>query len=432
MEGILNIREFAGLSREGADWTEAFRAAVDRAYAAGGGVIFVPAGKYPSGSIRLRSRITLYLESGAQIVFKDDPEEYGTLPEAAGTEGRAGCTHCVYAWREEYVSVKGDGVLNGNGAAWWRAVREKRELKKGRPNLICFRECAHVRVEGVTLINSPSWTVHPLLCTDVTVEGVTIRNPADSPNTDGINPEGCSNVRILGCQVDVGDDCVTLKSGTENSAERRPCENITVANCTLLHGHGGLVIGSEMSGDVRNVTVSNCVFQDTDRGIRVKTRRRRGGVVENIHLGNLVMDRVMCPFVFNMYYSCGEDGKRQYVGDKAAHPVDDGTPCLRNFRISDVTVTGAGAAAGFIYGLPERPVTGVTLSHVSVTMDPAGEPGKPAMMEGLEKMKCAGFFIRNARDIVFDHVRFENVEGKTVDMDETVQMSGTVLRGDGE
>ena len=144
--------------------------------------------------------------------------------------------------------------------------------------------------------------------------------------------------------------------------------------------------------------------------------------MENIHINNLVMERVMCPFVFNMFYSCGDDGKTPRVGDKNAHPADASTPRFGNIRISGVTVTGASAAAGFIYGLPEMPVSGVTLSHVRISMDPEGEPGKPAMMENLSKMKGAGFFIRNARDVLFEHVSFENVAGEIIDSDESVEL----------
>ena len=183
-----------------------------------------------------------------------------------------------------------------------------RELPYGRPYLICFEHCKHVKILDVKLTMSPAWTVHPLYCEDLEVRGISIRNPWNSPNTDGINPDGCQNVRIADCLVDVGDDCITLKSGTEETPEKQPCENITITNCNLVHGHGGVVIGSEMSGGVRNVTITNCVFQDTDRGIRVKTRRGRGGVMESVLVSNVMMERVLCPFVFNMYYQCGAQG----------------------------------------------------------------------------------------------------------------------------
>ena len=149
-----------------------------------------------------------------------------------------------------------------------------------RPHLVRVVDCRNVLIEGVTLRNSPMWTISPLACDNVTITKLTVINPPDSPNTDGINPDSCRNVHISDCHVDVGDDCITIKSGKEDDGRRelRACENITVTNCTLMAGHGGVVIGSEISGSIRNVTISNCVFVGTDRGIRIKARRGRGGV----------------------------------------------------------------------------------------------------------------------------------------------------------
>lgn len=422
MEGIFNIREYSERSKNGADWTEAFKSAVSDAAKQGGGMIYVPAGVYPTCSIRLLSNTTLYLGAGAELSFLQDMDQYELVhTEFEGVPSEA-YMPCIFADHARHVAVRGEGVINGNGSVWWDAVRNG-TLAHPRPYLVCFQYCEHVRVEGVTLINSPAWTVHPLYCTDVAVSGISIKNPWDSPNTDGINPDGSRNVRIFNCQVDVGDDCITLKSGTEKTPERRALENVTITNCNMIHGHGGIVIGSEMSGGVRNVTVSNCIFQDTDRGIRVKTRRRRGGTVENIHLNNIVMDRVTCPFVFNMYYYCGAEGKEKFVWDKNPYPVDEGTPMLKDIHISNMTVTNATAAAGFIYGLAEQPIRNVTFTDVSITMDPNGIPSLPAMMGQLEPTSAAGFFIRNAAEIVFDRVKIRNVNGKEIDADETADLA---------
>lgn len=415
------IRDYYGLTGEGTDWTEAFKAAVHDADRKGGGTVYVPAGTYPTYSIRLLSNMTLYLEAGAVITFLPDIENYELVHTEFEGIAEDAYMPCIFADHAQNVAVKGEGVIDGNGFVWWQGVREK-TLRHSRPTLICFQYCERVRIEGVSLKNSPAWTVHPLYCTDVVIAGISIKNPWDSPNTDGINPDGCKNVRIYNCQVDVGDDCITLKSGTEKTPNRRPLENVTVTNCNMIHGHGGIVIGSEMSGGVRNVTVSNCVFQDTDRGIRVKTRRRRGGTVENVHLNNIVMDRVTCPFVFNMYYYCGSEGKEQYVWDKEAYPIEEGTPLLKDIHISNMTVTDAAVAAGFIYGLKEQPVRNVTFTNVSITMDPNGRPGTPAMMGQLTPVSAAGFFLRNAKEIVFDNVKIRNVNGKEIDADESADL----------
>jgi len=227
-------------------------------------------------------------------------------------------------------------------------------------------------------------------------------------------------VRILNCRVDVGDDCITLKSGTEETPSPVPCENIVIANCLLVHGHGGIVIGSEMSGGVRNVTVTNCVFTGTDRGLRVKTRRRRGGCVENLRLSNLVMERVFCPFVFNMYYSCGTAEKDRWVWEKTPYPVDGGTPAFRNIRINGVTVVGATASAGFFYGLAESPIDGLSLTDCHIEMARGAAPEKPAMMGNLEPMSARGFFLRNAKNVEFHNVTLKNADGEAYDTDESV------------
>lgn len=295
-------------------------------------------------------------------------------------------------------------------------------MECARPYLICFKRCCHVLLEGVRLVNSPAWTVHPLYCEDVRIHGISIKNPADSPNTDGIDPDGSRNVRISDCLIDVGDDCIAIKAGTEETKQLVPCENIVITNCNMVHGHGGIVIGSEMSGGVRNVVVSNCVFQDTDRGIRLKTRRRRGGSMERLSFQNIIMDRVMCPFTFNMYYYCGHNGKERYVWEKVPYPVDETTPAVRDVLIHNVTVYGASAAAGFFYGLPESPIERVTISNTTVCMDPEGEGGQPAMMGQMEPMKGHGFYLRFVKGLAMSQVRVEHVRGDVVDGDDTVEV----------
>lgn len=405
--GVFDITKYVDQYNNKIGWTEAFRQAISDAEKAGGGVIYVPPGKYSIFSIQLKSNMMLYLSNGAELDFIDDISGYETVMTEFEGILREAYMPCIYAYQVQNVSVKGDGVINGNGRVWWKAF-ERGELTKARPYLICFQECENVKIENVFLKNSPCWTVHMLYCSNVLIKGISIKNPEISPNTDGINPDGCSNVKILDCLIDVGDDCIAIKSGTEQTPVLKPCENIIISNCHMLHGHGGVVIGSEMSGDVRNISVSNCIFQETDRGLRVKSRRRRGGVVENIHFNNVIMDKVSCPFVFNMYYFCGENGKEKYVWDKEAYPIDEGTPVFKDFHISNVTVTKASACAGFIYGLKEMPIKNVSFSNVSIEMDSKGEPAYPAMMDGIEKMSAAGFFIENTEGITMENVKVKN------------------------
>lgn len=413
---IINIKDFEAAGQH--NWTDSFRRAVKALEENGGGRLYVPAGMYETASIRLKSHMELYLEMGATLLFTDRKEEYEII--TTGFEGKDQLSYmpCIYAKGEENVAVSGCGTINGQGSAWWKEVNS---LSCRRPCLICFEECRHVRLQDVTLLNSPAWTVHPLFCDDVVIQGISIRNPADSPNTDGINPDCSSNVRITGCMIDVGDDCIAIKAGTEESEHTKPCENIVVTGCHMIRGHGGVVIGSEMSGSVRNVVVSDCVFHHTDRGIRLKTRRKRGGAMERLIFHHIVMDHVICPFVFNMYYSCGDAGKMPYVSDKTAHQLDETTPAIRDVMIDHITVHKAAAAAGFCYGLPESPIERLTVTECVIEMDPSGTPGHPAMMEGIEPVSAAGFFMRHVKGAVMERIVIKDCAGPEIDSDETTE-----------
>ena len=417
----MDIRDYAARSHGGADWTEAFCAAIADIKAQGGGVLTVPAGVYMTAPIKLCSHMTLEVQSGATIRFIQDEDAFPRIPLEFEGIPKELPMPCVYAEDEENVVVTGGGVIDGQGAYWWRFIREVDHIHP-RPYLVCFSRCSHVTIENVRLINSPCWTVHPLRCEDVSIRGLRIKNPADSPNTDGINPDACRDVRIDDCTIDVGDDCIAIKSGTEDTPDRRPCERIIIRRCHFLHGHGGVVLGSEMSGGIRDVVVSDCVFYNTDRGVRLKTRRGRGGVVENIYLSNLMMRRVMCPFVFNMYYSGRNHTEPQYVWDKAPYPVDDTTPCLREVRITGVLAQECTACAGYFHGLAEMPVQGIVLRDVQVEMADTGEPDYPAMIDDCPKMLGAGLFLRNARNVDLSGMKVLNVHGEPWDVDGSVSM----------
>ena len=414
------ITEYSALSEGGKNWSRAFSEALETLRVQGGGVLTVPPGVYPTGPIQLYSGVTLDVQSGAEIRFLQDLGAYPLVDiEFEGIPGK-GYMPCLYARDARNIAVTGFGTLNGQGSYWWKLFKEK-QLDYPRPYLVCFDSCADVTLENVTLTQSPCWTVHPLRCENMVIRGIRIKNPADSPNTDGIDPNGCRNVRITDCTIDVGDDCIAVKSGTEDTVAPSPSENIIIANCHFLHGHGGVVLGSEMSGGIRNVLVTSCVFVETDRGIRLKTRRGRGGEVAGIQLDNLIMEKVMCPFVFNMYYFCGKGGRLPEIQDKRPRPADDTTPSLRDVRISNVTARRCGACAGFFYGLPERPVEGVTLRNVLVEMDETAEAACPAMMNDCPTMKGRGFYLRNARRVNLSGVTVLGVQGPLTDADDSVR-----------
>jgi polygalacturonase len=225
-----------------------------------------------------------------------------------------------------------------------------------------------VRLENITLQNSPKYNFVPDECTDLVCSNVTILNPARSANTDGIDPSACENVLITKCRIDTGDDNIAIKSGHKVAGREFACENITVSDCTFLHGHG-MSIGSETSGGVRNLTVTNCTFQDTENGIRIKSQRGKGGLVENILYEDLSMENVDPAVTFTSYYmysSAGDAVQKSAPQQDTAQAVTEGTPIYRNIRIRNLTAT-CQRGAGTIMGLPESPITGVTFENVNIS-----------------------------------------------------------------
>ncbi|WP_310829119.1 glycoside hydrolase family 28 protein [Paenibacillus pedocola] len=412
MQQVYNIADFGAQRDNEVLATSAINEAIAAASKAGGGTVYIPAGRYLSGAILLESNIELNLSPGAILSFSTDPADYPVVESRWEGVRQQVYASCIYGSDLVNISITGSGILEGNGGPWWDLFRNRRqELEYPRPKLISFDRCARVTIKDVTLQNSPSWTVNPIECSNITVDNVSILNPADSPNTDGINPESCSGVRISNCSIDVGDDCIAIKAGTEDTKERIPCENITITNCTMAHGHGGVVLGSEMSGDIRNVVISNCIFKETDRGIRMKSRRGRGGIIEDIRISNIVMDQVLCPFTMNLYYFCGPRGKEKYVWDKNPYPVTDETPCFRRIHFANITARNVHASAGFLYGLAEQYVSEVTFCNVDISMAEKAVPGHPDMMTGMESMKNRGFYLGNVREVKFQQVTVENHEG---------------------
>ncbi|MCX5643191.1 MAG: glycoside hydrolase family 28 protein [Phycisphaerae bacterium] len=411
-----SVKEYGAVGNGTTKDTEAIRKAISATAGAGGGTVYFPAGQYLTGSIHLQSNITLHLDAGAVLKFSQDFNDY--LPMVKSRWEGVECTNFsppIYAYRAENIAIVGRGLIDGQGKTWWDYMRQARSAaakRNGteapskwaklfaennpaaggrweaggnflRPPMIQPFECRNVRIEGISLQDPPFWTISPVYCDNVTVTGISIKNPGDSPNTDGINPDSCRNVHISDCHISVGDDCITIKSGRDEDGRRvgRPCENITVTNCTMLDGHGGVVIGSEMSGGVRKIAISNCIFDGTERGIRIKTTRGRGGVIEDIRVSNIVMSNIKrTPFDLNMFYS-----------KSAAEPVSERTPVLRNLHFSDITVRGA-PAAGYILGLDEMPVENVTFSNIAIDAQ-------------------TGFSCSNAKLLAFRDVRVDTKKG---------------------
>jgi hypothetical protein len=389
---VYDVRAFGAVADGKTKNTQAIRKAIGAAAAAGGGTVYLGGGTYLTGPIHLVSNITLYIDAGTVLKFSDDFDDYLPMVRSRweGTEV-FNFSPLIYADRAENVAVAGRGTIDGQGAAWWKYFRgledehqktgrwradskwrrefarmnpnlewpdDRQNLEMGflRPPLIQLIECHEVAIEDVRIRNSPFWTVNPVYSDDVTVRGVTIDNPLDAPNTDGIDPESCRNVHISDCHISVGDDCITIKSGRDRQGRRigRAAENITVTNCTMGHGHSGVAMGSEISGGIRKITVSNCVFDGTDRGIRIKSTRGRGGVVEDVRIQNIVMKNVREEAItLNLYYT-----------NAPPEPVSERTPRFRNIHLSGIS--GTAGEAGAILGLQEARIEDVSLTDVDL------------------------------------------------------------------
>jgi polygalacturonase len=411
-----NVREHGAVGDGQTLDTFAIQSAIEACAAQGGGSVYLPAGQYLTGSLFLRDNISLQLDSGAVILGSQNPADYPIIHSR--WEGKHQDTYAplITGQNLNNISITGRGTIDGRGAIWWRSKLEG-TLAHPRPRLISFSDCTNVLMEGITAINSPSWTINPVHCQNVNIRGVTIINPADSPNTDGIDPDSCRLVRISDCYISVGDDCIVIKSGTEHEHPDRyaPCRDITITNCTLERGHGGVVIGSEMSGGVKNVAISNCVFIGTDRGIRIKSRRGRGGTIEDIRVSNLIMDGVLCPFTMNLYYHIGVRGDTA-VSDKNPRAINDGTPCLRHIHFSNITAREVKHAAGFLYGLAEMPLEDISFTDISISISEQADSGYPEMADDIPSMSQAGFFIRNARHLRLEHVEVRGQTGEEFDI----------------
>ncbi len=432
---MINVKDYGVVGDGVTNNTEVIKKVIDIAEAQGGGTVYFPAGRYLTGTIELKDNMTLYLDAGCEILGSPNPDDYPMITkELLPGYNREGHSGLIKAFKRKNVSIIGRGTLNGQGQNWWHTPENVH-----RPRAIQTILCDNLLIQGISIINSAMWTVHPICCTNITIDGITIKNPWNSPNTDGINPESCSNVHISNCTVDVGDDCLTLKSGTEDDElqKQRPCENIVITNCTMINGHGGVVIGSEMSGGVKNVTISNCVFNGTDRGIRIKTRRKRGGAVEDVIISNILMENVLSPFVINGYYQCGgasPDDESLFSLKKL--PIEDNTPVIRNINISNIRATGVTASAAYIYGIPERPVEGVTLSNFSVeTVKTEGDlKDKPIMAFHAPFTRGEGVFCTNIKNSTFSNISVKVQSGPAVEFGdaEDIRVSGVHAEGTSE
>ncbi|MGD1018399.1 MAG: glycoside hydrolase family 28 protein [Verrucomicrobiia bacterium] len=345
--------------------TAAIQKTIDAASAAGGGVVLVPEGKFLTGPFTLASQINLQLAKGATILISDDMKNYPSADERY--------QDCISVVGAHDVEISGDGTIDGQGKVWWEAFRADKSMTH-RPFMVKISKCTRVYVHGITLCNSPMFHLVPQNCTDVTIQGITIQSPANAPNTDGIDPSGW-NFLITNCTIDGGDDNIAVKPG--NNSRSPGNKNFVITNCTFRHGHG-MSIGSNTDNGIEDLRVSNCTFDSTDSGIRIKTQRGRGGLLQNLTYENLTMTAVKNPIYIIDWYP--ERNAPKDPATEKPQPVDSHTPINRNIVIRNVTATDC-PTAGTIRGLPEAPISNVTLSNVTIS---AKEPMKIYHAQGIK------------------------------------------------
>lgn len=464
----VSIRDYGGIGDGTGLNTEAFKNAIEALSQKGGGRLIIPSGIWFTGPIVLKSNINLHLEDRAIVLFSPDKDLYPLVETSFEGLDTRRCQSPVSGKDLENVAITGSGAIDGNGHYWRPLKKQKvpeslwkkatsnggafkrddywmpsaqylhgdtisdmnvpRHLKTEeewasakdflRPVMVSLQNCRNVYLQGVIFQNSPAWNIHPLLCENIIIDGVQVRNPSYAQNGDGLDLESCKNAIIVNSTFDVGDDGICIKSGKDEDGRRRnrPCENVIVDNCTVFKGHGGFVVGSEMSGGVRNVSVSSCQFLGTDVGLRFKSSRGRGGIVENIYISNISMfDIATEPLLFNLYYGGKsavetlEEGITQ-PREEVFPPVDETTPTFRNIYIKDVICSKARRAMYF-YGLPEHHIENVNIENVTVH----SQVGAELMESENIRLKNVNIYSEQAPALLLRNVKNVSVEGFNTD-----------------
>ncbi|MDV7144845.1 glycoside hydrolase family 88 protein [Tropicimonas sp. TH_r6] len=404
--GLVDAADF-GLKADSLDNSAAFACAISQV--PDRGTLLIPDGCWQTGPLFLKPRMTLHLSAGTRLLGSPDRNRYPILPKCdhkgrmTGTwEGLpASCYSSLITLIDSPdVAITGSGILDGgaDAADWWHDHKVMRGA--WRPRTVFALRSDRMSLSGLSIRNSPSWTIHPVNCDHTRVAGISVWNPSDSPNTDGLNPEMCRDVVIEGTFFSVGDDCIAIKAGKrtdEGGADHlAPSRRILVRNCRMERGHGGVVIGSEMSGSITRVRVENCEFDRTDRGLRIKTRRGRGGQVSNIALADCTMEEVDTAFSANAHYFCDHDGHSDAVQNRAPAPVGELTPRVEGIDVSRVRIGNTRIAVGAFLGLSEAPINGVSLREIDYSFDPEATAGIPLMADMVPSMRHRDLWQENA------------------------------------
>jgi polygalacturonase len=397
---IFDVRDFGAKGDGQTPDTEAIQKALNDC-AKSGGTVRLPAGTYLSKPLTMGNRTTLQLDAGAVLKATDNFGDFLRPGQTwTGWEAITSGSQFVPFIAGRYLTncaIVGPGTIDGSGAKWWEPAEEARIKKSGftlpRPNLIVLSDCKNLRMSGVKLINSPKFHFVPTDCEDVVIEDVTILAPERAANTDGIDPSRCRNVTITRCTIDTGDDNIAVKSGRKMEGREFACENITVTDCVFLHGHG-VSIGAETVGGVRNFVVKNCRFDGTENGIRIKSRRDRGGLIKDITFTDLTMTNVYPAISIAAYYQ--DSSQSKFPTNDVAQAITETTPFFRDIRISNLTAHST-KNAGLIVGLPEAMATNVFLENVQITAQ-------------------TGLTVGNARGVRFKNVKVNVRQGQPVQM----------------
>jgi DNA sulfur modification protein DndE len=450
--------------------SKAINQAIEICNAAGGGTVLIPKGLWLTGPIVLKSNVNLHLDKNALLQLSKNLDDYPIVLTTWEGQDSYRCQAPIWGVDLENVGITGEGLIDGGGDAW-RAIKKEKQtagqwanlLKSGgildekqtmwfptasslkgflipnagrlakdgslpskeelasykdflRPNMLSLNRCKNIIIEGIGLQNSPAWTMHPLLCEHITIKNVSVKNPWYAQNSDALDLESCRNGLVENCTFDTGDDAITIKSGRDEQGRKRgvPTENFIIKDCKVYHAHGGFVIGSEMSGGVRNLFVSDCVFMGTDVGLRFKTARGRGGVVENIFVNNINMTDIPGEAVlFDMYYAAKDpvpaNGETSELPIIKAEPLNEGTPQFKGFYIKNILCKGAETAI-LIRGLPEMSIKSIHLENVSIEANKGlvcveAEAISFKNIQLLTKEKTV-MQVQNCKNMVFDKIEY--------------------------
>ncbi len=424
----ISVRDFGAVGDGKTDDTVAIQTAINCTPRRGR--LYFPEGTYLTAPLNLKSHTTIHLAKGATIIGTTDVDRYPVIPGRThdlvtgeehyfGTwEGNAVSMRqaLICAEYAENIKIVGRGVIDGNAqnSTWWIDVKKQ---PHGRPRLVFANRCKNVALHGVIAQNAASWQLHPYYSKNLQFIDLEVYAPKDSPNTDALDPEACDVVDIIGCKFSVGDDCIAIKSAKIELGRKlkTPANRHTIRNCLMQFGHGAITLGSEMAGGVTNLTVNQCVFDNTDRGLRIKTRRGRGkdAVIDGVLFENIKMSGVLTPIVINMWYNCCDpDRYTEYVWSRESFLVDERTPRLGSFVFRNMTCEDCSVAACYCDGLPEAPIESIALEDITFTYKEDAKPGVPAMRNFAEPFCRVGMYFDNVGELTVKNVKLAGNVGK--------------------